>query len=413
MIKNLAPMILAVFLFGCQGKEIELPGDISGHVKDVVTEESVKDAEVQLFHTNDLLGTDTTGMDGTFLFTNLKSENYSIEVIKDNYDTHTENITVFPARTSELEIIISGVPDPEFSEPWLNFGMESTQLSFSISNAGGGILSYEISPTQDWISVSPESGELTLEPDIIEVTIQKEGEALQDRSHQAWIAIHSDILGEIQVDRLEVYVNYVIDQDSILYRTTRIGNQIWMAENLNTGIRVEAPGDIPTTDNGIIEKLCYDNDPLNCDVFGGLYMWNEMMDYAQPDTGGIRITQGICPDGWHVPTHQEWVILGDYLGEDVAGGMLKDTSLLWGYQNTGATNETGFSALPAGVYLSHIGEEEFRNIGRSAYFWTTYYNDLIWNVYQLWYYEARLIMNPFSYGVSYPNAKSVRCVKDP
>ena len=124
-IKKLAPLFLAVFLYGCPPPEVELPGDISGYVQDAVTEESVQDAEVKLFYTNDLIGTDTTGMDGAFLFTNLESFNYSIEVNKFMYDRHTENISVLPATTSELEIILRGVPDQEFSTSWLHFGMES------------------------------------------------------------------------------------------------------------------------------------------------------------------------------------------------------------------------------------------------------------------------------------------------
>jgi uncharacterized protein (TIGR02145 family) len=242
------------------------------------------------------------------------------------------------------------------------------------------------------------------------VTIQKEG--LREISHHAWIKIHSQLIDGIQVDSIDVYVNYVMDQDSILYRTTKIGDQVWMAENLNTGIRVSAPGDIPTLNNGIVEKLCYDNDPGNCKIFGGLYMWEEMMDYADPDPEGIRNTQGVCPDGWHIPSHQEWETLRDYLGEDEAGGMLKDTSLLWGYHNTGASNETGFSALPAGIYHTPIGEPKFENVGSKTYFWSTYFDGHDRKVAQLYYYEARLIFGDFGLATA-PAAMSVRCVKDP
>ena len=412
-IRDLAFVLLAIFLSACPRVEVELPGDISGHVSDVVTKESVKGAEVLLFQTNDSIGANTTGTDGTFLFKNLESSNYSVEVIKENYATYTGNITVWPATTSELEIIISGVPDPEFSEPWLNFGMESTQLSFSISNAGGGILSYEIIPTQDWIGVSKDSGEVTGEPDLIEVTIQKEG--LQEISYQEEIVIQSDILGDIQVDILEVYVNYVMDRDSILYRTVRIGDQVWMAENLNTGIRVEAPGEIPTSNNGIIEKLCYDNDSLNCEIYGGLYMWDEMMNYSPADNEGVSITQGICPEGWHIPTVQEWIILRDELGgENVAGGKMKDNSaLLWGRDNVGESNESGFSGFPGGLYRSFFGAEQFMELGDKAYFGITYWDGTNWKAAQLSWYDARLLINDVNRNQYNPNAMSVRCVQDP
>lgn len=413
-IKKLAPLFLAVLLCGCPAKEVELPGDISGNVQDAVTGESVNDAEVKLFHTNDLVEADTTGMDGTFLFTNLESSNYSIEVNKEMYESHAENISVFPATTEVLEIIIRGVPDPEYSSALLYYGMENTQLSFSISNVGGGLLNYEIIPTHDWISLSQESGEISQEPDLIEVSIQKEG--LREVSHKAWITIHSDILDETQVDSIDIYVNYVIDRDSIFYRTVRIGTQVWMAENLNTGMMVNSSGDeFPTQDNDIIEKLCYDNKLLNCDVYGGLYLWEEMMDYSTADAGGIRITQGICPEGWHVPTQQEWIILRDDLGEeDLAGGMLKDTSYLWRQKNLGASNETGFSALPAGKYGLYLGVETFQREAEKAYFWTTYFNaSEQWKAYSLWHYDEKLTMIEGNHRLDYPNAMSVRCVQDP
>ncbi len=58
------------------------------------------------------------------------------------------------------------------------------------------------------------------------------------------------------------------------------------------------------TDNGVIEKYCYDNDSANCDEYGGLYHWNEMMYYTT-----IQGVRGICPGGWHLPTNDEWKIL--------------------------------------------------------------------------------------------------------
>ena len=63
------------------------------------------------------------------------------------------------------------------------------------------------------------------------------------------------------------------------------------------------------TNNGIIEKYCYDNDPVNCATYGGLYQWDEMMQYTTQQG-----TQGICPAGWHLPTDAEWTILTDFLG---------------------------------------------------------------------------------------------------
>ncbi|MFP4471865.1 MAG: FISUMP domain-containing protein, partial [Bacteroidales bacterium] len=90
-------------------------------------------------------------------------------------------------------------------------------------------------------------------------------------------------------------------RDGQSYATVQIGDQCWMAENLNLGERID--GSEEMADNGIIEKYCYDDDPANCETYGGLYQWNEMMQY---NTAG---SQGICPEGWSVPTDEEWKTL--------------------------------------------------------------------------------------------------------
>jgi len=78
------------------------------------------------------------------------------------------------------------------------------------------------------------------------------------------------------------------------YQTILIGSQCWFQENLNVGTRIN--GSSNQTDNGEIEKYCYNNLDANCVTYGGLYQWDEAMQYVT--TAG---TQGICPDGWHIP----------------------------------------------------------------------------------------------------------------
>jgi uncharacterized protein (TIGR02145 family) len=148
-------------------------------------------------------------------------------------------------------------------------------------------------------------------------------------------------------------------RDNIVYRSVLIGTQCWMAENINIGTRIG--GDEVMTNNSIIEKYCQGNIEANCDVYGGLYQWAEMMQYT--NTPGI---QGICMAGWHLPTDIEWKVLegtvdsqygvGDPIwdtegdrGYD-AGGNLKETGWdHWVWPNTGATNSSGFTALPGGA----------------------------------------------------------------
>jgi uncharacterized protein (TIGR02145 family) len=158
------------------------------------------------------------------------------------------------------------------------------------------------------------------------------------------------------------------------YNTVQIGDQCWMAENLNIGTMINNPGD--QTDNGTLEKYCYDNIAANCDTFGGLYQWNEMMQYVT--TAG---TQGICPPGWHLPTDDEWKTMEMFLGMTQAqaddifsrgtdeGGKLKETGTAhWLSPNTGATNSSGFTAFGGGSegYLDQF--IELKAVGR---FWTS------------------------------------------
>ena len=154
-----------------------------------------------------------------------------------------------------------------------------------------------------------------------------------------------------------------------IYNTVQIGTKCWFKENLNVGTMI--PGSQEMTNNSIIEKYCYNNDPANCATYGGLYQWNEMMQYYHP-AGDL---QGICPDGWHLPTDAEWTILTDFLGGELeAGGKMKATGTfeagtgLWYAPNTGATNESGFTALPGG-YRSGTGN--FYDMGFFADFWSS------------------------------------------
>ncbi len=159
----------------------------------------------------------------------------------------------------------------------------------------------------------------------------------------------------------------IIDiRDGQIYKIVKIGGLWWMAENLNIGDRIPGGTD---ADTGVVQKYCYNDNDSMCDIYGGLYQWYEMMDYNL-DNGYPEVTGdvGICPAGWHVPGDSEWEILVNYLGgSDLAGGKLKDTTL-WNSPNTGATNETGFTALPGG---GCYGVSAFNYIGASGFWWSS------------------------------------------
>ena len=134
------------------------------------------------------------------------------------------------------------------------------------------------------------------------------------------------------------------------YSTIQIGTQCWFKENLNIGTRIYSGQQ--QTDNGIIEKYCYNDFESNCDIYGGLYQWDELMQYVI-----IEGARGLCPDGWHIPTDAEWSTLTTYLGgESVAGGKMKETGTThWEGESAGTTNISGFTALPGGECYNGTG----------------------------------------------------------
>jgi uncharacterized protein (TIGR02145 family) len=197
------------------------------------------------------------------------------------------------------------------------------------------------------------------------------------------------------------------NRDYQQYNTVQIGDQCWMAENLNVGTMINGINYQSQQTPEIIEKYCYDNNTSNCDTYGGLYQWDETMQYRSQEG-----TQGICPAGWHVPSDAEFTALTDFLaGSDVAGGKMKTTGTiensdgLWYAPNTGATNESGFSALPGSWNI----EGDFFNMGFQAIFWSSTENDM----YSAWYRsmhnyktEAHRDTDSRIYGMS------VRCIKN-
>jgi uncharacterized protein (TIGR02145 family) len=140
------------------------------------------------------------------------------------------------------------------------------------------------------------------------------------------------------------------------YHTVQIGSQCWLKENLNTGKMID--GSSEQTNNGVIEKYCYINDSANCSIYGGLYQWDEAMQYSK-----IPGAQGICPDGWHIPTIDEFMILTAAVHED--GNALK--SVINRVDETG-TNTSDFSTLMSGCRRY---KGEFDEIDYLTYFWSS------------------------------------------
>jgi len=167
-------------------------------------------------------------------------------------------------------------------------------------------------------------------------------------------------------------------RDGRVYKTVKIGNQVWMAENL----AYDAPG-----------SVCYENDPANFEKYGLLYKWETAMK--------------VCPPGWHLPSRAEWDVLITYAGgRGSAGIKLKATS---GWNSNGnGTDDFAFSALPGGIGDSHGG---FYNVGTTGYWWSATADDAAdYAYYRIMNYISEIVYR-FYFGKSY-SLLSVRCIKD-
>ena len=179
------------------------------------------------------------------------------------------------------------------------------------------------------------------------------------------------------------------------YNTIQIGAQCWLKENLDVGTMIL--GSQTASNNGILEKYCYNDDPAYCTTYGGLYQWNEAMQYVT--TPG---TQGICPIGWHIPTNAEFQTLATAVSNN--SNALK--AIGQGTDPGAGTNTSGFSALLAG---SRDYRGDFGGLGDVTFFWSSSV------AYETLAYFMYLIGNGrdtyFSYDGGAPGF-SVRCVKD-
>jgi uncharacterized protein (TIGR02145 family) len=182
--------------------------------------------------------------------------------------------------------------------------------------------------------------------------------------------VDQGIFEHLEFDRSLIYVKHepssnIIDIDGNEYKTIKIGQQVWMAENLKV-TRFQNGDLIPIIEDENKWKdnnkpaFCYYNNNKSFNTnFGALYNW-----YAVND---IR---NIAPIGWHVATSFDWMILINSLrGNDVAGGKLKESgSVFWVDNNEYATNDIGFRALPGGIRFE---TGEFSSMFESAEFWST------------------------------------------
>jgi len=210
-------------------------------------------------------------------------------------------------------------------------------------------------------------------------------------------------------------------RDGQAYKTVTIGTQTWMAENLNYAYKgVKYNYDGYTSDS---TSWCGGGSSTtagDCSIYGRLYTWSAVMDSAAQFNvnagtkcgNGKTCTpnsphRGICPEGWHVPTNEEYSTLYTYVGgTGSAGQKLKANTSLW-YSNTG-TDEYGFSVLPAG-YRDYSGK--FYREGDNAILWSASEDN--YNVAWAWGQDFGY-SDDDAYQDNYSkyNGRSLRCLKD-
>jgi uncharacterized protein (TIGR02145 family) len=190
----------------------------------------------------------------------------------------------------------------------------------------------------------------------------------------------------------------VTDYDGNVYQTVVIGNQTWLKQNLKSQHYSDG--------TAIPGAAAYnDNDSL-ANIYGRLYTWNATMrDSTLPET------QGISPCGWHVPSDAEWSTLEAALGgAAVAGGKMKDTvSAYWNLPNTGASNSSAFSVLPAGEYDGFASPHVYQYLHEFSVFWTATQTN---GTKAIERYQASNSAASSSYSWYKMMKYSVRCIKN-
>jgi len=202
---------------------------------------------------------------------------------------------------------------------------------------------------------------------------------------------------EAQVEHYGKMKNQFCDErDGKRYVYVIIGEQTWMAENLNYNVE---------------GSRCYDDSDFNCETYGRLYDWPTAMNNTASSAANPSEVQGVCPADWHLPSDDEWTTLTNYVGNN-AGRKLKATSGWTGSIDGNGTDNYGFSALPGGGGLCN-NQGRFCFISGIGYWWNATVEDDTGYEYA---YIREIIHYSSDVNRDYRTRKldllSVRCVKD-
>jgi uncharacterized protein (TIGR02145 family) len=187
-----------------------------------------------------------------------------------------------------------------------------------------------------------------------------------------------------------------VDYSGKTYHTVQIGTQCWLKENLNVGTMIDSMQE--QANNGIIEKYCYRNSLANCDTYGGLYQWDEAMQYET--TQGAN---GICPAGWHIPKFSEFQVLST----EVEGNSNALKAKGQGIGAGAGINISGFSALLAGRRSQALG---FSYLSSYTDFWSSTDQNETYAYFMGLRYDDGVVYLEYTGIRTY--GYSVRCIKD-
>lgn len=404
-------LFILVFYLSCSDKsnptETEKTGTIKGKVTDSNSGNAIESANTTTSPATNAVTTDSSG---EYEITGVNPGSYSVSASKTGYNTNSVNISVTEGKTATADISISlsnDSPTASFTVDPLS-GNTSTTFNFDAS----GCLDKE-DPTSalevrwDWEN---------------DGTWDADYSTIKTATHQYYTEGTKTVKLEVKdtgdlthstTSQISVSDSTVTDIDGNMYKIIKIGNQWWMAENLKV-IHYSNGEAIPNvTDNTEWINLStaaycnYDNNSGNAATYGRLYNW-----YAVNDS------RNIAPAGWHVPTDEEWKELEKYLGmsqsdadnpgwrgTEEGGKMKEEGTTHWQSPNTGATNSSGFSALPSGYRRD--GNYYYMSYG--ADFWSSTEHDSGYAWYRLLSYDRSDVGRNGNYK---QGGFSVRCIRD-
>jgi len=321
----------------------------------------------------------TTGQDGKFNLSNVPVGTHTLEARKSDYDSYYIEVTIVKNSSTAVDVMMTS---QRFTS--IVFGIVKDQDGKAISGAIVVILNPDNSESELRTTTSATGYyQLLTVPQGERALVVKKSNYQTVQS--SIFIVDRDYEFDIRISEATVDC---IDPNGRSYKTIQIGGQIWMAENLAYLPAVSPPGTGSDTEkhyyvwgyNGT--NVTDAKKEANYTTYGVLYNWPAVMNGANSSNSVPSGVQGICPQGWHLPSDAEWKVLEKYLGMNESdadntlsrssgsvGGKLKEAGTShWITPNTGANNSSGFTALPGGGRFDVGG---FDHLGNYTYFWSS------------------------------------------